>query len=141
MPPGHISFNDCCSSYGLKLSGLYRHRRGLGLHRVGYNGRRSLYRITKLSFHAKESPIRTRDESSILHLHSLGVWPKVIVRPSGHPLIQDSLNWGYTESVTMGGDLHIVSPSLPSTPRKVPSGHGTSLQSCIFIVWESGQRS
>jgi len=27
-------------SYGLKPSGLYRHRRGLGLHRVGYNGRR-----------------------------------------------------------------------------------------------------
>ena len=25
----------------------------------------------------------------------------------------------------MGGDLHIVSPSLPSTPRNVPSGHGT----------------
>src|SRR3954468_17092125 len=29
------------SSYGLKLSGLYRHRIGLGLHRVGYIGRRS----------------------------------------------------------------------------------------------------
>src|SRR3954467_5646367 len=23
----------------------------------------------------------------------------------------------------MGGDLHTVSPSLPSTPRRVPSGH------------------
>ena len=33
---------DCCSSYKLKLSGLYGHRRGLGLHRVGYNGRRGL---------------------------------------------------------------------------------------------------
>ena len=53
---------DCCSSYGLKLSGLYRHRRGLELHRVDYNGRRSTYRIAKLAFHAKESPIRTRDE-------------------------------------------------------------------------------
>ena len=31
-------------------------------------------------------------KSSILYLHSLGVQPKVIVRPSGHPLIQDSLN-------------------------------------------------
>ncbi|XBI78780.1 hypothetical protein VPH35_088409 [Triticum aestivum] len=32
-----------------------------------------------------------QDESSILYLHSPGVRPKVIVRPSGHPLIQDSL--------------------------------------------------
>ena len=30
-------------SYGLEPSGLYRHRRGLGLHRVSYNGRRSTY--------------------------------------------------------------------------------------------------
>src|SRR4051812_12861595 len=30
-------------SYGLNPSGLYRHRRGLGLHKVGYNGRRSEY--------------------------------------------------------------------------------------------------
>ena len=52
---------DCCSSYGLKLSGLYKHQRGLGLNRVGYNGRRSSYRITKLAFHANESPIWTWD--------------------------------------------------------------------------------
>ena len=32
-------------------------------------------------------------KSSILYLHSLGVWP--IVRPSGHPLIQDSLTYVY----------------------------------------------
>ena len=31
-------------------------------------------------------------KSSILYLHSLGVRPKVIVRPSGHSLIQDSLS-------------------------------------------------
>ena len=31
------------SSYGLKLSALYRHPTDLGLHRVGYNGRRSTY--------------------------------------------------------------------------------------------------
>ena len=30
-------------------------------------------------------------KSSILYLHSPGVQPKVLVRPSGHPLIQDSL--------------------------------------------------
>ena len=29
---------DCMLSYGLKPSGLYRHRRGLGLHKVGYKG-------------------------------------------------------------------------------------------------------
>ena len=48
-------------SYGLKPSGLYRHRRGLGLHRVGYKGGDLHIRIAKLAFHAKESPIRTRD--------------------------------------------------------------------------------
>ena len=33
-----------------------------------------------------------RTKSSILYLHSPGVRPKVTVRPSGHPLIQDSLS-------------------------------------------------
>ena len=45
-----------------KPSGLYRHRRGQGLHRVGYKGVDLHIRIAKLAFHAKESPIRTRDE-------------------------------------------------------------------------------
>ena len=45
-----------------KPSGLYRHRRGLGLHRVGYREGGLHIRIAKLAFHAKESPIRTRDE-------------------------------------------------------------------------------
>ena len=45
-----------------KPSGLYRHRRGLGLHRVGYKGGDLHIRISKLAFHAKESPIQTRDE-------------------------------------------------------------------------------
>ena len=44
-----------------KPSGLYRHQRGLG-HRVGYKGGDLHIRIAKLAFHAKESPIRTRDE-------------------------------------------------------------------------------
>ena len=43
-----------------KPSGLYRHRRGLGLHRVGYSEGNLYIRIAKLAFHAKESPIRTR---------------------------------------------------------------------------------
>ena len=45
-----------------KPSGLYRHRRGLGLHRVGYKGGDLHIQIAKLAFHAKESPTRTREE-------------------------------------------------------------------------------
>ena len=45
-----------------KPSGLYRHRRGLGLHGVGYKGGDLHIRIAKLAFHDKESPIRTRVE-------------------------------------------------------------------------------
>ena len=45
-----------------KPSSLYRHRRGIGLHKVGYKGGDLHIRITKLAFYAKESPIRTRDE-------------------------------------------------------------------------------
>ena len=48
-----------------KPSCLYRHWRGLGLHRVGYKEGDLHIRIAKLAFHAKESPIRTRVESSI----------------------------------------------------------------------------
>ena len=45
-----------------KPSGLYRHRRGLWLHRVGYKGGDLHIRIAKLACHAKESPGRTQDE-------------------------------------------------------------------------------
>ena len=45
-----------------KPSGLYRHRRGLGLHRVGYKEEIYIIRIAKLAFHAKESPTQTPDE-------------------------------------------------------------------------------
>ena len=38
----------------------------------------------------------------------------------------------------MGGDLHIKSPSLPSTPRKVLSGHGT--KSSILYLHSPGVR-
>ena len=43
-------------------SGLYRHRRGLGFTQSRLQRRKSNVRIAKLVFHAKESPIRTRDE-------------------------------------------------------------------------------
>ena len=45
-----------------RSSGVYRQRRGLGLHRVGYREGDLHIRIAKLAFHANESPIRTRDE-------------------------------------------------------------------------------
>ena len=45
-----------------KPTGLYRHWRGLGLHRAGYREGDLHIRIAKLAFHAKESPTRTRDE-------------------------------------------------------------------------------
>ena len=44
-----------------KPSGLYRHRRGLGFTWSQLQGRKHNNRIAKLAFHAKESPIRTRD--------------------------------------------------------------------------------
>ena len=44
------------------LSGLYRHRRGLGFTWSRLQGRKCNILIAKLVFHAKESPIRTRDE-------------------------------------------------------------------------------
>ena len=45
-----------------KPSGLYRHRRGLGLHGVGYREGDLYIRIAQLPFDTKESPTRTRDE-------------------------------------------------------------------------------
>ena len=45
-----------------KPSGLYRHWRGLGFTQSRLQRRKSNIRITKLIFHAKESPIQTRDE-------------------------------------------------------------------------------
>ena len=44
------------------LSGLYRHRRGLGFRWSRLQGRKYNIRIAKLVFHTKESSIRTRDE-------------------------------------------------------------------------------
>src|SRR3954463_16624007 len=75
-----------------KPSGLYRHRRGLGLHRVGYNGRRSTYPyLPSLPSMPRRVPSGHGTKSSILYLHSPTVRPKIIVRLSGYPLIQDSL--------------------------------------------------
>ena len=74
-----------------KPSGLYRHRRGLGLHQVGYREGNLHIRIAKLAFHAKESPTRTRDE--------------VFYLVSSYP---DSLAYAYSPAVR--GPLN---PGLP----------------------------
>ena len=59
-----------------KPSGLYRHRKRLGLHKVGYKGGDIHIRIAKLAFHAPGHGTK----SSILY----------IVRLSEDPLIQNS---------------------------------------------------
>src|SRR3954467_9377131 len=79
-------------SYGLKPSGLYRHRRGLGLHKVGYNGRRSKYphRQACLPCQGKSHPDTGRSlQSCIFIVQESG---EGIVRLPEHPLILDSLN-------------------------------------------------
>ena len=92
-----------------KPSGLYRHRRGLGLHRVGYREGNLHIQIAKLAFHAKESPPGHGTKSSILYLHSPTVRHKYIVRLSEDPLIQDSLS------------LHqrgcTIAPPIGTTPK------------------------
>ena len=84
-------------SYGLQTSGLYRHRIGLGLHRVGYNGRRSWISASpRLPSTPRKVPSGHGTKSSILYLHSPRVRPKMIVRLSGHRLVRDSLSSPWT---------------------------------------------
>src|SRR3954464_1291931 len=75
-----------------KPSGLYRHRRGLGLDRLGYKEGDLHIRTAKLASTPRKVPSGHGTKSSILYLHSPTVRPKVLVRPSGYPLIQDSLS-------------------------------------------------
>ena len=79
-------------SYGLEPSGLYRHRRGLGLHRVGLQRRRSTSQLPSLPSMQRRVPSGHGTKSLILYLHSPTVRPKYIVRLSEDPLIQDSLS-------------------------------------------------
>ena len=76
-----------------KPSGLYRHRRGLGLHRVGYReGDLHPNHQAFLPRKGESHPDTGRSiQSCILYLHSPTVRPKYIVRLSGYPLIQESL--------------------------------------------------
>ena len=77
-----------------KPFGLYRNRRGLGLHRGGLQRRRSTSGSPSLSSTPRRVPSGHGTKSSILYLHSPTVRPKYIVRLSGYPLIQDSLRGG-----------------------------------------------
>ena len=106
-----------------KPSGLYRHRRWLGLHRVGYREGDLHIRIARLVFHAKESPTRRRDEVFNLYLHSPTVRPNYIVRLSEDPLIQDSLTLVQTKRV------HSRKSPDPITKKPKPTtGRGTVLE-------------
>ena len=111
------------------LSGLYRHRRGLGFTRSRLQGRKYNIWIAKLVFHAKENPIRTRDGVLSLvssRFNSPDVVHSPAIRIPPNPgLPQLGLHKvGYKEGNIISG-----SPSLFSTQRRVPSGHGYSLQS------------
>ena len=103
-----------------KPSGLYRHRRGLGLHKVGYREGNLYIRIAKLAFHAKESPIRTRDEvlslvssrsNSLAKVYS----PVVRIPPNPglpHPITQFIPIKGYMATTLACASLH---PSMHTT--------------------------
>ena len=88
-------------SYRLKPFGLYRHRRGLGLHRVGYKGGDLHIRIAKLAIHEKESPTRTWDEvqSCIFIVQESGRRYSPAIRTPPNPgLPQRSLALGFCAS-------------------------------------------
>ena len=75
-----------------KSSGLYRHWEDLGLHIVGLKRRRSTFGSPSLPSTPRRVPSGHKTKSSVLYLHSPTVRPMYIVRQSGYPLIQDSLN-------------------------------------------------
>ena len=71
-----------------KPSDLYRHLRGLGLHRVGYREGDLHIRIAKsLPSTQRRVPPGHGTKSSMLYLHSPTVRHKHIVRLSEDPLI------------------------------------------------------
>ena len=80
-------------------------------------------------------------KSSILYLHSPGVRPKAIVRPSGHPLIQDSLTHhggrltcGPTKLTGMEGFVNLVNMNDSSSSDRTMSIHRPS---CFFNLYSS----
>ena len=90
------------------LSGLYRHRRGLGFTWSRLQGRKHNIRIAMLAFHAKESPIRTWAEVLSLvssHFDSPDdVYSSTVRKPPNTelpqlPVIQASMTMSPTRSL------------------------------------------
>ena len=94
-----------------KPSGLYRHRRRLGLHRVSYIEGDLTSKLPSLPSTQRRVPSGHGTKSSIMYLHSPTVRPKHIVRLSEDPLIQDSLTQfetPYPRSAGFDTDSRIV---------------------------------
>ena len=84
-----------------------------------------------------------RMKSSILYLHSPGVRPKFIVRPSGHPLIQDSLTHRTlisrykTTEVLLSSSSHLASLLLllPFPPSLFAGARDEALIAEVMPDW------
>ena len=95
--PRCLAYEDSDDGEKVALYGLtplvYIHTRGgLWIVQSWLQGRKHNLRIAKLAFHAKESPIRTRDEVLSLVSSRFNSPDDVHRRLSGYPLIQDSLS-------------------------------------------------
>ena len=96
-----------------KPSGLYRHRRGLGLHRVGYREGDLTSESPSLPSTQRRVPSGYGTKSSILYIHSPTVRHSHIVRLSEDPLIQDSLSDHLTELLQDHGfEIGKIEPTL-----------------------------
>ena len=110
-----------------KPSSLYRHRRDLGLYRVGLRRKESSHPNAKLAIHAKESPIRNEGRPSISYLHDRSV------RPMSHsPTIRGPLNPGLPHSksheltkraLESNDDLGTHGLSFPPLPSRKDFAH------------------
>ena len=79
-----------------KPSSLYRQRRGLGLHRVGYREGDLTSELPSLPSTQRRVPSEHGTKSWVLYLHSPTVRLKYIIRLSEDPLIEDSLSSPWT---------------------------------------------
>ena len=116
-----------------KPSGLYRHRRGLGLNRVGYREGNLHIRISRLAFHAKESPTRTREEvfclvslypNSLTHVYSPAVRGPLNPGLPQYPLNEASMTMSPTHrlsSALQGGLLLWILQNSLRTRKMCPA--------------------
>ena len=133
-------------SYGLKPFGLYRHRRGLGLDKVGYNGRRPehLYLQACLPRQGKSLPDTGRSLQSCIFIvqESGGRYSSAIRTPPNPGLPQ--LPW---KSRTRSLHHHHLlvhhqkridigyghSPWLPPSLGEVPRYHIIPTIFCLYL--------